>query len=381
MSTHVERTDAEWAAWWEERWNKAKRLSEGRWDGILYDLAPRLHPALDKRSKGHVACPVHGGKDGYRMMPSYAQNGRSYCNTCGNKNDGFTTLMWVNGWTARETLEEVLKHLTGDKNGGVLLPRIQATPAAQTDPKDNEKIVRSLNRVMEGCVPLNHPKAALGRLYLAKRGLKRPMIDGLFFHPRLAYYDAEKSTITGYHGAIVAPVFSSDGKPITLHRTYLDGYGNKLGGVQSAKKMMAYPEDRNILGGAIRLAKPARVFGAAEGIETALAAMEGTGIPVWATVNATLMEYMVIPEEVELLVVFADKDRPSKQHPRGHGQEAAQKLVQRAIAMGKQAIAITPQGEILPNEKSLDWMDVLRAHGPHGFPTMPSIRRALLKVA
>lgn len=154
-----------------------------------------------------------------------------------------------------------------------------------------------------------------------------------------------------------------------------------MGGVQSAKKMMAYPEDRNILGGAIRLAKPARVFGAAEGIETALAAMEGTGIPVWATVNATLMEYMVIPEEVELLVVFADKDRPSKQHPRGHGQEAAQKLVERAIAMGKQAIAITPQGEILPNEKSLDWMDVLRAHGPHGFPTMPSIRRALLKVA
>lgn len=70
-------------------------------------------------------------------------------------------------------------------------PRIQATPY-KPDPKDNEKIVRSLNRVMEGCVPLNHPKAALGRLYLAKRGLKRPMIDGLFFHPRLAYFDAEE---------------------------------------------------------------------------------------------------------------------------------------------------------------------------------------------
>lgn len=123
--------------------------------------------------------------------------------------------------------------------------------------------------------------------------------------------------------------------------------------------------------------KPARVFGAAEGIETGLAAMEGTGIPVWATVNATLMEYMEIPSEVELLVVFSDKDRPSKEHPKGHGQEAAQKLVERAISMGKQAIAITPSGEILPGEKSLDWMDVLRVHGPHGFPTMPSIRRAL----
>ena len=380
MRTDGEWTQEQWNLWWEERWKTARNLAAGRWDNILYALAPRLHPALDRRSKGHVGCPVHGGKDGYRMMPSYAEDGRSFCNTCGNKSDGFATLMWVNGWTARETLEEVLKHLTGDSRGISLTPRMQAIQPTKPVQKDNEKVVRSLNRVMDGCVHMNHHSAELGRLYLARRGLKRPMTGGLFFHPRLAYYDPSKGEITGYHGAIVAPVLAPDGRPITLHRTYLDEFGNKLD-VEAPKKMMAYPEDRNILGGAIRLAKPARVFGAAEGIETGLAAMEGTGIPVWATVNATLMEYMEIPSEVELLVVFSDKDRPSKEHPKGHGQEAAQKLVERAISMGKQAIAITPQGEILPGEKSLDWMDVLRVHGPHGFPTMPSIRRALLKVA
>lgn len=380
MRVEREWTQAEWNAYWDERWKTAKALSAGRWDNTLYALAPGLHPALDKRSKGHVACPVHGGKDGYRMMPSYAEDGRSFCNTCGNKRDGFATLMWVNGWTAREALDQVLMHLTGDKRGGVLTPRMQQMPVSKPVQKDNEKLVRSLNRVMEGCISMNHPHAELGRLYLARRGLKRPMTGGLYFHPRLAYYDPEAGEVTGYHGGIVAPVLSASGRPITLHRTYLDEYGNKLD-VKAPKKMMTYPEDRNILGGAIRLAKPGRVLGAAEGIETGLAAMEGTGIPVWSTVNATLMEFMEIPADVELLVVFSDKDRPSQDHPRGHGQEAAQKLVERAIAMGKQAIAITPQGEILPGEKSLDWMDVLRVHGPHGFPTMPSIRRALLKVA
>lgn len=51
-------------------------------------------------------------------------------------------------------------------------------------------------------------------------------------------------------------MLAPDGRPITLHRTYLDEFGNKLD-VEALKKMMAYPEDRNILGGAIRLAKPA----------------------------------------------------------------------------------------------------------------------------
>jgi hypothetical protein len=380
MRTEREWTQAEWNAYWEERWRNAKELSKGRWEHILYALSPALHPALDKRSRGHVACPVHGGKDGYRMMPSFADDGRSFCNTCGNKRDGFATLMWANGWTARETLDEVMMMLTGDKRGGVLTPRMQKIEPAKVAQKDNTAMVNSLNRVMEGCVRLDHPSAELGRLYLARRGLKQPMTASLFFHPRLAYYDPKEQRTTGYHGAIVAPVFSGDGLPVTLHRTYLDEFGNKLN-VESPKKMMAYPEDRKILGGAIRLAKPAAVFGAAEGIETALAAMEGTGIPVWATVNATLMEFMEIPEQVELLVVFSDKDRPSEQHPRGHGQEAAQKLVERAIAMGKQAIAITPRGEILQGEKSLDWLDVLRVHGPHGFPALHSIRRALLKVA
>lgn len=374
-----ERTQAEWSEYWEERWRRAKELSEGRWDFILGTLAPRLQPALDKKSKGHVSCPVHGGTDGFRMMPSYVKDGRSLCNTCGNHSDGFATLMWVNGWTARETLEEVMRLLTGDKTGGVLLPRIAQMQRNTSAPeKDNEALVRSLNRVMDGCVPMTHRSAEPGRLYLARRGLRRPMIGGLLFHPRLAYHNGEE--VTGFYPGIVAPVLSPTGKPITLHRTYLDEDGNKAN-VSCVKKLMGYPDDRVIHGAAIRLAKPGKVLGVAEGIETALAAMEGSGFPVWATVNATLMESLEIPSCVESLIVFSDKDRPTAQHPKGHGQEAARKLVQRAWEKNFKAMAITPQGEIPEGEKSLDWMDVLRVHGARGFPSLSSVRLAMLKAA
>lgn len=375
-----ERSQAEWNAYWEERWSQAKQLAQGRWDHILFTLSPALHPALEKRSKGHVACPVHGGKDGFRMMPSYPEDGRSFCNTCGNKKDGFATLMWANGWTAREALEEVTKLLTGDARGGALLPRMQEIPQAKAVTKDNESLIRSLNRVMDGCLPMDHPDAQNGRLYLARRGLKHPMTSGIYYHPHLAYYDAVKGEVTGYHGAIVAPVRSASGQPVTLHRTYLDQVGKKLN-VEAPKKMMAFPDDRNLVGGAIRLAKPGRILGAAEGIETSLAAMEGTGIPVWATVNATLMESMEIPDEVEMVVVFSDKDRPTEVHPKGHGQEAAAKLVERVQATGRKAIAITPRGDIPIGEKSLDWLDVLQAHGPSGFPSVEMIQRAMLRAA
>lgn len=59
----------------------------------------------------------------------------------------------------------MLKHLTGDLRGIALTPRMQAIQVAKPVQKDNEKVVRSLNRVMDGCVHMNHHSAELGRLY------------------------------------------------------------------------------------------------------------------------------------------------------------------------------------------------------------------------
>ena len=73
---------------------EVKAAAHGRWGGILSALAPQLQPALD-RVGHHVSCPVHGGKDGYRVFNDVDDSGGGVCNTCGVHPDGFATLMWV----------------------------------------------------------------------------------------------------------------------------------------------------------------------------------------------------------------------------------------------------------------------------------------------
>ena len=94
-----------------------------------------------------------------------------------------------------------------------------------------------------------------------------------------------------------------------------------------------------------------------------------------------MMENFVPPPGVEQLIAFADKDKPSKVHPAGHGQEASKALVMNTWKRGIKAMAITPAGEIESGEKSLDWLDVLKRDGRNGFPTLESIRRRMLMAA
>lgn len=41
------------------------KAASGRWDEVLSSLAPALRPAL-KAAPNHVACPIHGGENGFR---------------------------------------------------------------------------------------------------------------------------------------------------------------------------------------------------------------------------------------------------------------------------------------------------------------------------
>lgn len=360
--------------------DECREKAAGRWDSILATLAPQLVPALDHHGRRHVACPVHGGKDGFRVFKDVSERGASICNTCGSFSDGFATLMWANGWDFRTTLNEVSKYFGEGSSGQYLGAAIRRVPPPKPpEPKtDPEKLRYILNKVWCESVPITSRAAEPARLYLARRGLSIAPPKSLRFHPSLIYIEGDK--ITGNHPGILALVEGKDGTPITIHRTYLTRDGAKAA-VESPKKLMSYPEDRKIMGGAIRLVPPGRVLAVAEGIETALAVIEGTGIPTWATVNARLLEGFVPPPGVEQLIVFADKDQSNPVHPQGHGQEAAKKLVQAAWKLGIKATAIIPAGEIPQGEKSLDWLDILRRDGAKGFPSLDSVRRAMLLAA
>ena len=62
--------------------------------------------------------------------------------------------------------------------------------------------------------------------------------------------------------------------------------------------------------GAVQLAPPIDgKLGLAEGVETALAATELTGVPCWATLGAKRLHQIAIPAGVREVVIFADNDK------------------------------------------------------------------------
>lgn len=351
-----------------------KSAAQGRWDYILSALAPSLQPALGNH-KRHFPCPVHGGKDGFRVFKDVSDTGATICNTCGAHTDGFATIMWANGWDFPTTLKEVAGFLSMPQTY-VAAPRTQPAPKpAKSDEEANEKARKSLNRVWNESIGCDERDAEPARLYLARRGISIVAPPEIRFHPSLTYFDGEEKI--GDFPALISMVSGPDGTPVTIHRTYLTRDGQKAA-VPSPKKLMAYPSNRKIIGGAVRLRTEVRsaVLLVAEGLETALAVMEATNLPVWSMVNAYLLESFIPPDWVKQVFVFADKDRPSKQHPRGHGQEAATRLVQRIWERGIQCSAIVPSGAVQEGQKSLDWLDVLNQKGKQGFPSLAAIINA-----
>lgn len=88
---------------------------------------------------------------------------------------------------------------------------------------------------------------------------------------------------------------------------------------------------RRILGrlgdGAVRLGKPGAELGLAEGVETALTAMQLTGIPTWASLGANRMDRVAVPPGVRVVHVFADADEA--------GRSAAERTAQHQTSLGR----------------------------------------------
>lgn len=354
--------------------DKVKFQASGQWGYILGNLCPELSEALQKAGK-HTWCPNpgHRGKhgDAFRLFKDFEATGGGICNTCGVKADGLSLIMWLTGWTFSETLEAVA-HTIGLEPDQELPQRrkIRQVPRVDTsaaDKKKAESFCASLNRTWNRSLPLDHPEAEPVRLYLARRGLNTGHLPAtLRFHPGLAYFDAEQEKITGTWPAMVALVQDIDGKPITLHRTYLTSDGHKAP-VGSAKKLMSYPDiDRDLSGAAIRLGPAAPYMGVAEGLETGLSVQQVTGMSMWVTISNVLMEKVKLPTECRMAFAWADKDRAGSQ---GYepGQRSAKIFVQKQWNEGRKASVLLP-GLELGGDKSVDWNDVLLREGPNGFP-------------
>lgn len=200
-------------------------------------------------------------------------------------------------------------------------------------------------QVWAQCVPLVPGDPVT--LYLKRRGLGGtwPLPDVLRLHRGLPYWHgAEK---LGTFPAMVAPIIAPDGRMVGLHRTYLTADGRKAD-VPSPKKVTGTAGP--LAGACIPLHRPARgCIGIAEGIETALAAWQASGVPTVASYSAGNLAAWQWPAGLQRVVVFADADAA--------GREAAEALRRRAVA------ARLPCEVLTPTADGADWCDVWASGG------------------
>jgi putative DNA primase/helicase len=139
------------------------------------------------------------------------------------------------------------------------------------------------------------------------------------------------------------------GKLITIQKTPLI-VRRTDGSVYHCKRMNAPGSLGN---GAVRLGKASEVLGIAEGVETALSAMQLTGIPCWASLGSNRMARVAIPDCVRELHVFGDNDEP--------GRKAAAQVVDLHTDIGRKVVVRYPP------KGSVDWNDALNDYyAPRG---------------
>jgi putative DNA primase/helicase len=262
---------------------KTVEAARGKWRGIL------LHFGLDPSflEDRHGPCPIcGGGKDRFRFDDKDG-SGSSYCSQCECRaRSGMHLLMDLKGWEFSKAAAEV------DKILGVV--QVEAARVERTE----EQKRAALNRLWQSghlVTPLT-PAA----LYLERRcGDLTGLTQDLRAHAGLKHLESG-----GVHPALLAKMRYPDGKPASIHRTFLTPEGQKASVDPVRKVMPGFPLE----GSCVRLGPLQERLGIAEGIETAICAGHLFELPVWAGISANGILAWHPPEGAKRIEIFGDND-------------------------------------------------------------------------
>ena len=136
--------------------------------------------------------------------------------------------------------------------------------------------------------------------YLSARGIANPANPSLRYSP-CATTDRDGQSIPALVAALASPL----GKVTAVQTTLIEPTALRKRNCRVPRKTYGH-----MGAGAVRLAATGDMLGLAEGVETALSAMQLTGVPLWCCLGAARMHQVAIPETVRTLIVFADNDEP-----------------------------------------------------------------------
>ncbi len=164
----------------------------------------------------------------------------------------------------------------------------------------------------------------------------------LRFHPR-CYYRPDHDAPTQTWPAVIAAVTDFGGEITGAHRTWLDPSGEDKAPIDAPRRAMG-----QLLGNAVRFDVAQDVMAAGEGIETVLSLRcVMPDMPMAAALSAAHLAAILFPVTLRRLYIVRDNDAA--------GAGAAASLIDRAKALGIEAIALSPTLE--------DFNEDLRTHG------------------
>jgi Toprim domain len=227
------------------------------------------------------------------------------------------------------------------------LPRPEPEPewnrqqsSAPTGSPESARRLFAMSRSIAGTV---------AETYLRNRGVTA--LHGtakLRFHPR-CYYRPDHDAPTQTWPAMIAAVTDFDGEITGAHRTWLDPSGEDKAPIDTPRRAMGH-----LLGNAVRFDMAQDVMAAGEGIETVLSLRcVMPDMPMVAALSAAHMAAILFPVTLRRLYIVRDNDAA--------GDGAAAALIDRAKALGIEAITLSPTLEDFNEDLRGLGVDELRA--------------------
>ncbi|WP_439331014.1 DUF7146 domain-containing protein [Mesorhizobium carmichaelinearum] len=218
-------------------------------------------------------------------------------------------------------------------------PRPRPSSAPAGSPESARRLI-SMSQPITGSIVETH---------LRKRGITALHGTGaLHFHPR-CYYRPDPHSPTETWPAMIASVTDLDNRITGAHRTWLSPDGRGKAPIDTPRRAIG-----DLLGNAVRFGCATQVMAAGEGIETILSLrMALPHMPMVAALSAAHLAAILFPATMRRLYIARDDD------PAGDRAMAA--LVERAQAVGIEAITLSPRlGDFNEDLRALG-IDALRA--------------------
>lgn len=286
-----------------------------------------LHLKGDRPSYRHGAEIRYGARFSMSIVVKGDKRGSWIDHESGQGGDALALVAYLRGHGQADAIDWA-KRFLGIADGGALPPPPAPCPV-EKKPETKETVENARAIWREAIRAVGSPVER----YLASRSLTLPATPVLRFHPACPRGKERLPAM------IALLTDASTGEPRGIHRTFLrpDGSGKADG---QSKMMLGN-------GGVVRLVPDENVttgLGIAEGIETAMSAMQIAGwVPVWAATSAGAISTFPVLDGIECLTIFSDADQA--------GEKAARACTERWTEAGREVtVHRAPAG--------CDWNDV-----------------------